>query len=145
MLRKLLVRPLLIVLVTAALAGAAREAQAVDLSGCWEGRWSSHCTPHQGPLKATFVRQDDTHYCVHFKGRFFKLLPFKYSVMLEVVEETPEGVTLQGSHYLGRLFGTFTYTATATDCSFNANYSSCKDQGVFCLKKVANFCSCCCD
>src|SRR5690606_41563988 len=106
MLRKLLVRSLLIVLVTASWAGAAREAQAVDLSGCWEGRWMSHCTPHQGPLKATFVRQDDTHYRVHFKGRFFKLLPFKDSVMLEGVEETLQGATLQGSRSLGCLFRT---------------------------------------
>ncbi len=131
-----------LVAVTFCLASAAQSALAVDLSGCWEGCWGSQCTRHKGPLKATFVKQDETHYCVHFKGRFFKLLPFKYSVVLEVVEDTGDHVTLSGSHYLGRMFGTFTYTATATACEFNADYSSCKDSGVFKLKKVAG---CCCE
>jgi hypothetical protein len=129
------------VLVTLALCSAAQKARAVDLSGCWEGCWASHCTPHKGPLKAEFVKQDDTHYCVHFQGRFFKLLPFKYSVMLEVVEDRGDQVTLAGSHYLGRMMGTFSYTASATDCNFTANYSSCKDNGVFKLSKVG----CCCE
>jgi hypothetical protein len=126
-------------------ASAAHSAWATDLSGCWEGCWASHCTPHKGPLKATFVKQDETHYCVHFKGRFFKVLPFKYSVTLEVIEDTGESVTLSGSHYLGRMFGTFTYTATADACNFTANYSSCKDQGVFKLQKVSGCCDSCCN
>jgi hypothetical protein len=59
-----------------------------------------------------------------------------------VVEDNGQEVKLSGSHYLGRMFGTFTYTATATDCDFNSRYDSCKDNGYFKLKKVANF-SCC--
>lgn len=125
------------------LVSAAQQAWAVDLSGCWEGCWGSNCTRHKGPLQATFVKQDELNYCVHFKGRFFKLLPFKYSVVLTVVEESEDSVTLSGSHYLGKMFGTFTYTATASDCVFDANYSSCKDQGYFHLKKVAGCGSCC--
>ena len=143
MTRKLLRFVSLAVLMAVVWSLAASSARAVDLSGCWEGRWGSNCTPHNGPLKATFVKQDDTHYCVHFKGRFFKLLPFKYSVTLAVVEDKGDSVTLSGSHYLGKMFGTFTYTANATACDFNSRYDSCKDNGYFCLKKVANFT--CCD
>jgi hypothetical protein len=57
-----------------------------------------------------------------------------------VIEDRGDQVTLSGSHYLGRMFGTFTYTATATDCNFTANYSSCKDNGVFKLSRVSGCC-----
>jgi hypothetical protein len=117
-------------------AASATPAHAVDLAGCWEGCWASICTPHHGPLIATFVKQDETHYCVHFKGRFFKVLPFKYSVTLTVIEDAGDHVTLSGSHYLGRMFGTFTYTAAATDREFNSRYDSRKDNGRFHLRKV---------
>lgn len=124
-------------------AGAAQHASAVDLSGCWEGCWASNCTRHHGPMKATFVKCGESSYQVAFRGRFFGVLPFKYDVTLNVVENNDETVTLSGSNYLGRMFGTFTYTATATDCQFNADYDSCKDNGVFKLTKVANFSNCC--
>jgi hypothetical protein len=130
----------LVVAAALAFISAAQAAYAVDLSGCWEGCWGSNCTPHKGPLKAEFIKQDQTHYCVNFKGRFFKVMPFKYSVMLEVIEDRGDQVTLSGSHYLGRMFGTFNYTATATDCNFTANYSSCKDNGVFKLSRASGCC-----
>jgi hypothetical protein len=109
---------------------------ALDLSGHWCGTWNSNCTRHKGPLQADFVRTDPTHYCVHFTGRFFKIMPFQYTVTLEVVEESADSVTLRGSSYLGRLFGTFCYTATADDCHFNASYTSKKDSGCFNLTRV---------
>ncbi|HTN77368.1 MAG TPA: hypothetical protein VL096_19050 [Pirellulaceae bacterium] len=134
----------LLVVATLTLFSAARPVWAVDLSGCWEGCWASNCTRHHGPLKATFVKCGDDQYDVHFRGRFFGVLPFKYSVTLDVVEDRGDSVTLSGSHYLGRMFGTFTYTAEATACQFHSRYDSCKDNGVFKLSKVAA-CSTCCD
>ncbi len=114
---------------------ASTTAHATDLSGCWQGSWRSCTTRHKGPLKAHFVKCDDTHYRVHFSGRFFKIMPFRYTVTLQVVEQTEDGVTLQGSSYLGRLMGTFYYNATASDCYFRSSYSSCKDYGVFELSR----------
>lgn len=137
-----LVKSVLLV-ATLALTSAANQAWAVDLSGCWEGCWASNCTRHHGPMKATFTKCGESSYDVQFKGRFFAVVPFRYSVTLNVVEDNGDQVTLSGSHYLGRLFGTFSYTATATDCQFTANYDSCKDNGTFKLTKVANFSSCC--
>ena len=128
--------PLLVVAILASIAGA-RDAGAVDLTGCWEGSWSSQCTRHQGPLYATFERCDATRYRVHFRGRFFKIFPFRYTVVLQVVEETSDHVTLSGSQNLGRLFGTFTYSATATDCEFTSRYASSDDQGIFRLRKIS--------
>jgi hypothetical protein len=44
-------------------------------------------------------------------------------------------VYLAGESYLGRLFGTFTYDAWATDGDFEANYSSPRYQGQFILRR----------
>ena len=117
------------------LALGASPAAAVDLSGCWSGTWQSCSTGHTGPLRATFAPCGDGRYAVEFSGRFFKVLPFRYSVTLRVVEDYGDRVTLAGTSWLGRLFGTFTYRADATDCSFEASYRSKKDSGVFRLHR----------
>ena len=83
---------------------------------------------------ATFTKMDESHYCVTFRGRFFKIMPFRYTAVLTVVEDG-DVVKLAGSSYLGRVFGTFSYSDTATATDFNANYSSCKDWGRFCMTR----------
>jgi hypothetical protein len=132
------------VALVAGLAGSARAAEktaaGVDLSGSWSGYWASDCTRHHGPLFANFCRLSSNQYDVHFRGRFFKILPFRYSVTLDVVKEEGDKVFLSGSSWLGRMFGTFTYEATATSCDFTANYYSCKDDGVFVLHRCCNSC-----
>ena len=113
----------------------ATPAAAADLSGAWSGCWVSTSTGHSGPLQATFTPCGGGRYAVVFSGRFFKILPFRYSVTLRVVEDRGDAVTLAGSSFLGRLFGTFTYRADATDCHFEASYSSKKDAGIFRLDR----------
>ena len=121
----------------AVLAAPRSAARATDLSGCWEGCWQSNSTGHKGVLRATFVRLDEGRYCAHFSGRFFKILPFRYSVVLSVIEAGDQ-VQLAGQSYLGRLAGgTYTYRATADACRFEACYSSRKDQGRFSLTRTA--------
>lgn len=143
--RKIVARtwPAMVVAAVCALAGAAREAQAVDISGCWDGCWSSDYNGHHGPLKATIVRLDAQSYAVQFRGRFFKVIPFVYAVVLDVVAEDDASITLAGSHSLGRKFGTFSYTATVTAEDFNARFNAGKDHGCFSMKKVASLKSCC--
>jgi hypothetical protein len=121
------------------LAGA-QTTSAAGLSGCWTGHWQSCTSGHKGPLNATFCKLDETRYRVEFTGRFFKLIPFRYEVTLNVVTSDGDTVTLSGSSYLGRMFGTFTYSATATGCEFVANYSSCKDRGQFVLHRACAPC-----
>lgn len=116
----------------------AAPAQATDLSGCWAGSWQSCSTGHSGVLRAQFTKCGDSRYRVEFRGRFFMILPFRYSVTLNVVEDTDECVTLAGSSYLGRLFGTFSYKARADGCSFTADYSSEKDCGKFVMRRVGS-------
>jgi len=124
----------------AAISALASSSVAADLSGCWQGTWESCTSGHQGPLNATFCRISPTQYDVRFSGRFFKLIPFHYSVTLNVESENENSTTLAGSHDLGRLVGTFTFRANATASSFVANYSSCKDQGKFTLSRCCSSC-----
>lgn len=113
-------------------------AHATDLSGRWSGAWHSCSTGHAGVLRATFTPCGPNQYRVVFTGRFLKIVPFRYAVTLDVVADDGEQVTLAGSSYLGRLFGTFHYTATADGCSFTARYSSRKDDGTFTLRRVGS-------
>ena len=130
-----LLAPALIVALSLLPAGSAT---AVDLSGSWSGSWESCSTGHAGPLRAEFTRSSATQYRVDFAGRFFKILPFRYSVTLDVVEDHGDHVVLAGSSFLGRLFGTFTYHATADGCRFTADYRSKKDVGEFRLMRVGS-------
>jgi hypothetical protein len=114
---------------------AASQVYATDLSGHWEGSWGSSKTPHHGVLRAEFCKLNATQYQVNFRGRFFKVFPFHYSVVLNVVSDDGQTVQLQGSSYLGRMFGTFYYNATVTNGCFNSTYTSCKDNGWFRMSK----------
>jgi hypothetical protein len=116
----------------------ADSAAALDLSGSWSGSWESCTSGHAGPLRAEFIRCSPAQYRVDFAGRFFKILPFRYSVTLDVVEDHKNHVVLAGSSFLGRLFGTFTYRATADGYHFRADYCSKKDAGEFRLTRVAS-------
>ena len=125
-----IVRTAVCSLVVVAAALSSGQAIAADLSGSWSGRWDSQSTGHTGPLKAEFTRIDDSQYQVDFRGRFLKLVPFRYSVVLTAVEEG-ENVRLSGDNYLGRMFGWFHYDAVVSGDCFTAIYSSCKDSGQF--------------
>ena len=128
-------------------AGAAQAPQPVaavspsDLSGHWSGTWLSDSNGHDGPLEGDFVKIDDDHYCVHFRGQFWGLIPFSYRVVLTVTGREGDKVTMAGSSNLGFLLGTFWYQATVTDTEFCASYCSKRDHGVFSMTR----CQCCCE
>ena len=113
---------------------AAGAAAAADLSGGWKGRWESCTSGHKGPLKAEFCRVGSCQYEVTFRGRFLKILPFKYSVRLRVVRQDGDTLVLRGSQKL-RKYGVFHYTARADRCTFHADYCSAEDRGYFHLER----------
>jgi len=123
----------LTLLVVAAMSPSS-EARAADLSGYWSGYWANSNNRHTGPLRATFTKINESQYRVKFTGRFFKIVPFNYSVVLNVVEEN-EVTRLRGTQYVGRRYGTFCYRATVTGCKFTAHYTSKKFNGKFVLTK----------
>jgi len=116
--------------------GGARlhAAEPVDLSGKWHGTWTSCTTGHHGKLKARFHKIGDNCYQVRFTGTFFVAVPFTFAVKLKATQQPDGTVVLSGSPQLP-LFGTFNFSATATNCNFNANYSSRKDEGRFTLSR----------
>ncbi len=120
---------LLLALVVAGLWSSAADAS--DLTGSWRGSWISCTTGHKGTLIAEFRQINSCQYEVVFRGTFFKILPFRYAVTLDVVGYDGETTYLAGSADLGRLFGVFHYRAQANACCFTADYTSCKDQGRF--------------
>ncbi|MFM7249284.1 MAG: hypothetical protein ACKO5R_05250 [Planctomycetaceae bacterium] len=130
-------KPLTVVAALFVSLALAAPAKAVDLSGSWCGTWSSSTTGHAGPLRAEFTPCGAGRWRADFSGRFFKVFPFRYSVTLCVTEDRGDEVVLAGDSWLGRLFGTFTYRARATACSFEACYSSRKDRGAFHLERSA--------
>lgn len=112
-------------------AGAQDAVCTTDISGCWSGSWCSNTNGHHGPIKASVCMQDGCTYCVHFRGRYLKLVPFSYTIPMTVTGRTADGrITLYGASHLP-LFGQFCCTAESNGCQFVASYSSCKDQGTF--------------
>ncbi len=112
----------------------AEPAAVPDLSGSWSGSWESYQSGHDGPMKATFCQIGEGCYEVRFKGRFWGVLPFKYNVTLSVTEVRDGVVYLSGSQRLP-LFGTFRYSAQATETCFSASYCAKKDHGAFTLSR----------
>lgn len=107
----------------------------ISAAGCWSGEWKSCDTGHRGPMKAKLVECGEGKYRADFKGRFFKIIPFRYSVTLDVVGKDDETITLGGSSDLGRVFGVFQYSATVTDASFHAEYESKRYTGTFSMSR----------
>ena len=127
----------IVLLSTMILVSLSTVAQALDLSGSWAGSWKDSGTGHHGPLWATFVQLEDGNYRVHFRGRFAKIIPFRYSVVLNATEEGDK-VLLTGSSDISRRRGTFYYDAEATATDFVSSFRSCKDQGQFVLERCSD-------
>lgn len=134
-LRRPSTRPAMLLVAAVLMSSLPCVASATDLSGSWVGRWESRSSGHSGPLSATFTRCGDSRYRVTFRGRFLGVVPFRYSVVLDVVADDGDAVRLAGTSFLGRMFGTFAYEATADACRFEAAYSSRKDVGGFRLAR----------
>ena len=111
--------------------GQIQAEEKLDLSGKWNGSWRSEISDHTGPLKAKFEILENSKVQARFTGRFFKFIPFRFNVTLEVVEDKDGVVTLKGKENLGRTLGTYTYHATYAKGKFVAKYSTEKDKGVF--------------
>jgi hypothetical protein len=117
-----------------ALCSPATAAEPVDLSGKWHGSWVSCKSGHHGKLNARFCKIGDTCYQVRFSGTFFGAIPFVFSVKLGASSQEDGTVVLSGDPRLP-FFGTFHFSAIATDHEFNATYSTSKDEGRFTLSR----------
>ena len=117
------------------MAAQANAGELENLSGNWAGTWNSEISGHQGPLKAKFTVAGEDVVKARFTGRFFKVVPFKFNVTLNVTSQK-DGVTkLSGKEDLGRALGTYHYDVTYKANEFVAKYHTDKDKGVFQVRK----------
>lgn len=102
----------------------------------WSGRWSSDATSHSGPLHARIATTPAGDYRIAFRGRFFAVVPFRYSATLSPVGTGPGGeVYLAGEKRLGFGLGTFSTSAVVTPTTFDAEFRSKRDSGRFTLRR----------
>src|SRR6476659_4569163 len=105
-----------------------QPAQASDPSGTWVGEWVSSSSGHQGPIKAHIRQVDNCTYRACFCGRFLYVVPFAYSVPMQVTGQTTSGATILTAQSWLPGFGDFTCRATVSQCRFDACYVSPKDR-----------------
>ncbi len=127
--------PALVVVTTFVSAQAAGSAAASDPSGAWTGEWVSSQTGHHGPIKAHLRQIDGCTYRACFCGRFLGVVPFAYSVPMQVTGRTATGSTILTAQSWLPGFGDFTCRATVSNCQLNACYSSPKDTGRFTMTR----------
>jgi hypothetical protein len=132
--RALLVPFLSAVCVLAGWNSLGKAAEPVDLSGKWHGTWVSCKTGHHGKLNGRFCKINDTCYQVRFSGTFFGAVPFAFTVKLAANAQEDGSVALSGDPRLP-LFGTFHFSAMATEHDFSATYSARNDEGRFTLSR----------
>src|SRR5262245_39283165 len=107
----MLLRSFVLTIIFLALPGAAR---AQELAGRWSsGHWVDTKKGHTGPLKADFEPCGPDAYRVTFTGKFWKVIPFRYTVTLNVTGRAGDRVFLTGQQQIP-IFGTFHYQAEAT-------------------------------
>lgn len=102
-----------------------------DLTGAWEGRWTSAPSGHAGRLRCLMVRKSDTEYDAHFHANYKKVLSFSYTVPLEV-HRVGESWKFNGEADLGKLAGgVYTYEGAASSSQFFSTYHCARDHGKF--------------
>jgi hypothetical protein len=106
-----------------------------DLTGRWTGCWVSDKNGHHGPIRAHITQVSGSCYRIRFTGRFWKVVPFVYSLTLRVVETQPGAVVLAGGMNLGPLLGHIHCEARVTACQFDARFSAKNDLGRFVLTR----------
>lgn len=105
-------------------------------SGNWSGNWVSGANGHKGPLNARVERTSPDTVTVHFRGRFAKIVPFRYTSQLQVISESADRTELAGSQKLP-FFGNFSTRATIEGDQLNASFQSARDSGEFHLRKTS--------
>lgn len=112
-----------------------QRTKGVVLSGEWSGSWNSETTGHKGPLRANIRPTGDGNYTATFTGKFFKVIPFRYQMQLNVVSSDEGELRLAGSKKLGPLMGYYSYQATVSGNRFLATYRTKRDRGTFTLRR----------
>src|SRR5262245_39890571 len=85
----------------------AAEPAPIDVAGCWSGYWISCSDGHSGRMQATICKVGDNCYQARFRGRFWVVFPFRYSMTFREIGREGDKVFLAGEHRLGPVLGTY--------------------------------------
>ena len=120
---------------TAEAAAVSGKSDFVGIEGRWDGTWTSDGNAHTGKLRC-IVEETDRPGVFEFRywGTFARIVPFRYNVEYSA-ERKGDVWHLEGESDLGLLGGIFHHRARICDRSFEANYSSKWDNGVFELRR----------
>lgn len=128
--------PLLVVMLVVSIAAPAQS----GLFGRpdqprYGGTWESKTTGHHGRISARVKQEDCCTYRVTFCGTFAGIIPFRYSIPMNVIGQSADGtVCLHGQRRMP-IFGDFTARACMNGCHFNAIYHSESDHGRFTMQR----------
>ncbi len=107
-----------------------------DLTGRWEGSWSSDKNSHNGNLRCLVTKIDDSHYRARYKATYWKIMRFGYTVAMNVKQGTDNAHNFQGEADLGWWAGgVYRYEGQVTSTNFFSTYKSKYDQGTFRMKR----------
>jgi|SRR3954470_23221938 hypothetical protein len=99
------------------------------IQGCWTGKWKSHETRKELPLKCILTRIAPGTYMATFSTKYFDLFNLSYEVNFRVAENRNE-FQLEGVADLGRFAGgVHHFTGIATPSVLTCAYRSLKDEG----------------
>jgi hypothetical protein len=102
-----------------------------SIEGRWDGFWRSDVDGHSGRLRCIMTKLDDRRYQARFQARYWKILRFSYTVMLDV-EHTNGKYNFAGAADLAWWAGgQYKYEGAATATNFLARYESKHDHGIF--------------
>lgn len=107
---------------------------AQEIAGQWSGKWNSNANGHSGKIAATFCQEDSATMKAKFSGTFAKVIPFRYTTRLNIVDQQPGLTVMSGSRRLP-LGGEFSYYITMTDQCFHGSFQSRRNRGTFIMRK----------
>jgi hypothetical protein len=113
----------------------AQSASPADISGPWEGQWTSDKNGHTGRLRGILRHTGNDEYDAHFQATFWKIFRASYRVPLKY-NEAHGLYTLSGESDLGMLSGgLYRYEGEATPHRFFSTYENKYDHGTFEMKR----------
>jgi hypothetical protein len=116
-------------------AAAVKPADSTDITGRWQGTWSSDASGHNGGLRCLMTRINSKTYHARYAATYFTILHFSYEMDLSA-DRMPEWVKFEGEADLGAMAGgVYHYEGHANAENFYATYRSNQDHGRFTMKR----------
>jgi hypothetical protein len=123
---------------------SAKNAQAQELTGCWEGCWDNWHDAWVGNVKARFWKCDDMHYQGEFSGIALFVIPYRYRSTFTITKIEGDKTYFKSYKHLP-VWGGYTMCGYLQGCKFVAKYDKCDGSGGGCwyMNKTCHCPNCC--